>query len=427
MSTAEHTFTSNVVELSNTEITRLGQHLFQTLVLAAEKAVAHLDDPRRFPMPTDPNAVENVLLNRLEKRPSFQQARAKAYFSKRLRLDSRHRRRALGKFSRVNLRSRDPILQQAKQIKPTIQMSADELLTMLPHGPVFTHHEFPVAVNMGIDLPEIPINGMFTETDLTITENPLKRLQHLLDAIKDVDLPEEDNGDEDILEFIKPWSDLHLRIHKTLCIDETDGFLGSEAGDDEIRLGGYLIDPTGNMFKANLLNLGDSFDDGESQTYSPPKIFGTHDLGKMFVKIDGKTVEIGWPRTYYATLILSEADNGGFPEFLDDVLAKLKDWVKGEVIAAIGAAIGTGIGSIGGPLGAAVGAAVGALLGWFLDEMIGFFKAIWEDDVFTAVTVSQQLPLSMPAWGKPHSPKGYVWWKGHGGHYKVWYDWEMVP
>lgn len=424
MSQISQTLTTNVTELSNVQIQSIGKRIYFAVVLAAEKAVAHLSDPRKFPMPTDKDSLENILLDRLRSRPAYQQERAKAHFSRLLSANSRQRTRLLGELGQINLRTQEPIVDQIQRLPSAVKLSEADVLNLPPHGPIFTSHTMSVAVDTDFDRPAPLKNAELGQVNTLLQENKLKKLQELL---KEVELPEK--GSQNIsLDSIKPWSKLRLRIHKTKCIDETDGFLGSEAGDDEIRLSGYLIDPTGDMEKANFLNLGDSFDDGDVVSYSPPKIFGTHTIKKETIKIDGKTVEIGWPRSYYATLILAEQDNGGFPEFLNDVLNMVKGWVKSKVVTAIATAIGTGVGgSIGGPLGAAIGAVVGALLGWLIDSLIDLFKAIWEDDVFSAVTVAQSLAVPMPTWGKANSPQGYVWWKGHGGHYKVWYDWEMVP
>jgi hypothetical protein len=43
-------------------------------------------------------------------------------------------------------------------------------------------------------------------------------------------------------------------------------------------------------------------------------------------------------------LVLAEADEGGFPEWLNKVLNLAKDWIKNEVTAAIGAVSGALVG-----------------------------------------------------------------------------------
>lgn len=82
-------------------------------------------------------------------------------------------------------------------------------------------------------------------------------------------------------------SKLELRIHKVKCLDETDGFWGSEAGDDEIWLGGTTVDESGDAEKVEPFPVRDDFDDGEEHIYSPPIQFASFDLteGTEFPKV----------------------------------------------------------------------------------------------------------------------------------------------
>src|SRR5262249_46693998 len=76
---------------------------------------------------------------------------------------------------------------------------------------------------------------------------------------------------------------LELRIHKVKCLDETDGFLGTEAGADEIAMGGTEVDETGDTRKIapfDVLNAVDgngkaisAFNDNDEKVYSPPSRF----------------------------------------------------------------------------------------------------------------------------------------------------------
>ncbi len=415
MATAQ-AITSNVTLAADEELQKIVRRVYKIAVLAAEKAVAHQADPGKFLMPPDPDALERIMLDRLGSRPAFQQARAAAYFGGSFEASQQVRARRMGSLGRIDLRRNVPVLTQAKRLPAAATLSAERLETMLPHGPVFTGHDLPLAVET--EPQEIDFSG-FVKDENQLSQKKLARYQEILETIVELGLIEKKVP----LPNFKPWSKLRLRILKTKCVDETN----PETGDDEIRLGGYMIDPSGDMKQVGILNLGDSFDDGESITYNPPKIFGVHTLDPESIVVDGQTIEFGWPRTYMATLILSEADNGGFPKFLNALLEKLRDVVKAEVAAAVGAGVGGLIGVLGGPLGAAVGAAIGAAIGLLIDMLIDFFKSIWEDDVFVGVTLSQQLPLPIPPWGKATSPVGKVWWKGHGGHYQVYYDWEMLP
>ncbi|HVF13870.1 MAG TPA: hypothetical protein VM942_04675, partial [Acidimicrobiales bacterium] len=100
---------------------------------------------------------------------------------------------------------------------------------------------------------------------------------------------------------------LELRIHRVKCVTETN-----EWGDDEIDLGGTIVDETGDTEKIANFRVSSSFDDGEVKTYAPPRTFATFDLteGTLF------------PKSYYVTLVLAEVDFGGISALLDKLLNK---------------------------------------------------------------------------------------------------------
>lgn len=202
---------------------------------------------------------------------------------------------------------------------------------------------------------------------------------------------------------------LEFRIHKVKCLDETNGFLGSESGDDEIDLGGTTVDESGDTLKVTPFRVGSSFDDGEQKAYSPPRRFTWFNLNEG----------TAFPKSYFVTLVLAEVDMGGLPVFIDQLMT----WVKTKVTAALAAAIGGAIGASGGPIGAIIGAAVGAIVGYVFDLL----KSIWEDDVFRPVTLRVNIPSLNARWsGKTDSPEGVVTFSGHGGKYQVVYDWRLA-
>lgn len=202
---------------------------------------------------------------------------------------------------------------------------------------------------------------------------------------------------------------LELRIHKVKCLDETDGFLGSEAGSDEIDVGGTTVDESGETKKVNAFRVGSHFDDGDHVTYSPPRQFTWFNLNEG----------TAFPKSYFVTLVLAEADMGGLPDFLN----KLLDWAKAKVTAALAAALGGAIGASGGPVGAIIGAAVGFVVGLVFD----LFKSIWEDDIFKPATLRVNIPSLGARWPgeRTDSPEGVVTYTGHGGKYQVTYDWRL--
>ncbi|MBC9712098.1 hypothetical protein H9Y04_05885 [Streptomyces sp. TRM66268-LWL] len=196
---------------------------------------------------------------------------------------------------------------------------------------------------------------------------------------------------------------LELRIHSVKCLDET-----SEIGKDEIHLGGTSIDESGDTKKISSFKVR-SFNTGDVQTYTPPKRF-------TFFSLTESTVT--FPKSYFVTLVLAEVDWGGLADFLNGLLDK----VKSKVTAAVAAAIGGAIGSPGGPVGIAIGIAVG----YAVTQIFDFLKGLWGDEVFKPITVSTVIPSLTSRWaGQDNSSDRSVEFAGHGGRYRLTYDWRM--
>jgi len=199
---------------------------------------------------------------------------------------------------------------------------------------------------------------------------------------------------------------LELRIHKVKCIDETGGW--PEWGDDEIYLGGTTVDETGDTKKVSKFHVKDFAKDGDVKNYAPPKQF------TWFSLLGGTT----WPKSYFVTLVLAEVDMGGLADFLNKLLEKVKEQVVIALVAA-GADIGASVGI--------VGAVIGAVVGWVVGMVFEWLKSWWSDDIFKPVTVSISIPSLNARWagGQTDSPEGWIKWWGHGGTYKLWYDWRL--
>lgn len=122
-----------------------------------------------------------------------------------------------------------------------------------------------------------------------------------------------------------------------------------------------------------------------------------------------------FPKSYFVTLVLSEADaGGGLTAFLNSLAQKVKE----KVIAAI-----IKVGASEGPIGAIIGIAVSFVVGKVFD----LIKNIWSDDIFKPMTASVNIASLNARWpgGKTDSPEAIATFKGHGGHYQVTYDWRM--
>lgn len=200
---------------------------------------------------------------------------------------------------------------------------------------------------------------------------------------------------------------LELRVHEVRCIDETDP---EWPGGDTILLGGTRTAADGATAKIPQFKVGNDFDDGERKRFTPPRVVTTFDV----------TAGTAWPKTYFASLVLAEQDNGGFPAFLDEMVEGLRS----EIWKALTAAIGGALGVTGGP----IGVALGSVLGWAVGELAQMFKDWWEDDVFPPATVACThggLDARWPG-GATDSPEGTLRFKGHGGTYEVRYDWRLM-
>lgn len=182
------------------------------------------------------------------------------------------------------------------------------------------------------------------------------------------------------------------------CIDETDGFLGSEAGSDEIALGGLVIDAAGNTKQIARIDMGDFSSDGVTKY-----------TNRLLGAVDFRSGQ-GWPKKFQLVLTLAELDNGGFPSFLN----KLLDEVRKEVTKIL---VG-----LGNSLAPVIGEAIGSAIAWVLDKVFGWIKDIWEDDVFKPCAVEFDFSSAEDRFNGA-SETGPIWieWKGHGGRYRAWF------
>lgn len=162
---------------------------------------------------------------------------------------------------------------------------------------------------------------------------------------------------------------LHLDVIRLVCVDETNGFMGSEWGSDEIELGGSIVSPDGTVIRIARRSMG-SYDDGTRRTFNPPKSMSV-------VRTDANAT---YPKSFLAILVLNERDWGGFADFLDSLVNK----IKSDAVAAIQAWLA----GHAGPLGPVLGLVVG----WVVNKVVAKLSSIWGDDQFnpaqSLVTVS---------------------------------------
>lgn len=216
---------------------------------------------------------------------------------------------------------------------------------------------------------------------------------------------------------------LRMVLEALECVEATTG-----AGDDDMALGAITNSAAGHTkkigpeFVAALQSGQTHHFSGSAAELASWSFEADHKLN-----IEGATFDVGWPRSYFVTWLLAEEDWGGFGTFVNEMYQQVKAEVEAKiedsasdlttllVAEGIGATVGAVLGNV---IGAVVGAVAGLLIVWFV--------GLAEDDIFTPITVSVDID-------SPYSPFGaddrtntrQVWWKGHGGHYKLRYHWEV--
>jgi hypothetical protein len=199
-----------------------------------------------------------------------------------------------------------------------------------------------------------------------------------------------------------PFKTLSLDLFRLVCIDETNGFLGSEAGNDEIELSGVAFDETADIGKLAVIDCG-NFNDGTRRDFSPTKRLFTFNL------TEGTT----FPKSYFVTLLLVEADQGN----LSDTVNSLIDKLKLEVSAALTALIS---GATRVPPWLLV-----LSVNWLVSKIFNKIIAIWEDDPFTPRTIELTLPDASATFAEGATLLSRVVNFGGPGDYAMRYNWTL--
>jgi len=288
---------AEVTELADPKLRKIAMRVVKEMELTVQKIVAHKAEPANFPLPQDPDSVEQILQSRFQRLKPEQQQLAVAKIMPRIKATTAARSRGFGELAKVNLGSATPV---AKQV-------AD------------------------LPLPQ----------DLKISLADLQKLTDLHGQIVQVS----PGG----LVLQQTTDKLEFRIHKVKCVDETGKGRFGELGEDEISLGGTTVDESGDTKKVSEFKVGD-FDDGDVKNFSPPRRF------TLFSLREGTA----FPKSYFVTLVLAEKDlSGGLADFLGRLLEKVKERVIAALAALIGATVGASGGPIGAAIGAVVGFVVG--------------------------------------------------------------------
>lgn len=201
---------------------------------------------------------------------------------------------------------------------------------------------------------------------------------------------------------------LELQMVRMVCVDETNGFLGSEAGEDEIQIGGAAINQAVDVGTIAPIKLGDFNDWGplRQKDYSPPTSLFKFDLRNV----------AQFPSSFFITLVLAEKDQGNFSETVDEIIVKLKEeltqYISGIIIGSVA----------GGPLGAIIGLAVAYAVGKVIDYVV----SVWEDDLFGPRTVEIIVPAANSTFNGQLATPGEVLHFNGPGEYAMRYQWRVT-
>lgn len=365
------------------ELLPLVSEFKKIIELTVLKTTGHFADPKLYPLPKDKNSLENLLYKRLK------------------RLDCKQRETAIKIFHSKQKNPKDDLYKSFK---------ASGLLEHL-------HNDETVFYP----------SKMFNNKNLSIQKNPTVTFFNTMG-----------NNQGANYNFYPLYDKMALRIHQVTCIDETD----IESNSDEISLSSIItqaeyvrkefpggrvdVTPSSIIFRKPSIKLGEGIGDGRKLLPAQePWYYHIYDIWNP----SGYN---GMPNKYLAcTFFLSEIDNGGFDEFIEDALKIITKEVT-EVLAdyaarRIASNISKGIfeETIGTVLGSVIGAIATLLLFQFIDLLIEW----WEDDVFPPKTAE----IIVPSFDPFMELKGiytnlrHFDFDGMGGKYMLEYSWHLLP
>lgn len=395
----------NLVPLNSSidpDIASVANRAEKFIVLALDKAVANSIDPKRFPIKK--GTLEDLLLQRLKRIPAAN--------------PKRHETRT------------DMLKEQGRRIANAQRRWKERYATtgrLKPQGPQTVSYFGSLANQVRLDsnkpiADQLPRDYFFGESP-RLTE----RMRHLVKPLNNA-LPASRDAYtwlgnltgvwDQLSSGAPPKTRLEILIKEVICIDETDGFVGTETGADEIKLGGTKVDPCAVVSKIAAEKVKDFEQDGETKTYPPPdyKLFADFSLQDQGA----------WPRAFFATFVLGETDMGGLGAFLSELVDRVKVKLAAELAAALGPEAALVLSTvIPGVVAAAIAIALMVVVFAVVIVVFDAIKKWWEDDVFKPQTVMVSIDslaaandldwVSQDLWG-------CINFLGHGGHYLLRYS-----
>jgi hypothetical protein len=333
------------------ELVRLAMPIARRWEAAALRVAAHHADPKKITLPADADAPETVLARRFDVIAKRNPARAKL----------------AGERAIVQM-------QVAKTERKFVGSGNGK-----PVGAaIAAAFSRPTSVNVPLKKPNK--DGLLRLVDRHYAQLGMQR------TTKGAPFPESNVG---------------FDLMRVVCVDETNGFLGSEVGEDEISISAVTLDESANAGNVDPFEVSSSFDDGDRVDYTPPKRLFTQDVG-------GGT---NYPKHYFATMMMFEVDGGDLDETTEEIFRKFADEVADKVVAALG-------GLAAGP----AGALVGWLVGWLMGKIVSRLIAVWEDDPFVPRTLELIIPSATARLNEPSKVFHFT----GPGEYAVRYRWSVT-
>ena len=356
-------------EIQDPSIRLAAVRAFDIATLAATKAVMYRRDPRKFPIGTQKQGfgLEHAFLAWLKGLPDDKRDGIIHKTDQAVRAPSLMKRRYGKLVQSVKLVKNEPVAKQAESFA-------------FPRGYMIAQAIYP-----NLEIRDV-VHYYSTADQLR---------QAMMASVPEVAV-------------IEPNNRLDFRINEIKCIDETGAGYFGELGDDEISLGGSVIDAVGKVTKKNAFYVDEFEEDGDRKGYLPPKVFHTFDL------LSGQ----GYPKSFAVMLVLAEKDAGGIASFLNKLTDELKAVVQQELIKMVGTvAIAAGV------VAGIVAAVLAIVLVWVLGKIVEWLRDWWGDDIFSVF--SQILEVPSRHYTIPEDVVGIANFIGHKGHYQAKYSWRM--
>ena len=353
--------TSQVTELQDPQLRAIGERLVQTVKLAAEKAVAHEAEPNVYPLPSDPNALEHILLGRFRQLSPDKRQAALPTVMTSVRAAPSQRAQVYRDLANVNLQAATAVETQVAGRPAPVQFS-----------------------------PEYA--GRFVATGLS--GPPIK---------------------------IPGAGSLDLRLHLLRCIEETSepGADSISLAGTTIDAVGQTAPIA--SFGVGEFHSGNNHDFLPSRTFAQFDLeASTATINGQQVKV---TFPKSFFVTVVLAERDEGGLSQFMQQLLDRLQSEATKALTTALGAAIGAAIGSGAPLVGTLIGTAVGAMVGWAVGEIFDWFKDVWKDDIFQPVTLSIEIPDRF-ARWPG-GANVSPEGFIYWKGHGGEYHLHYHWRI--